>query len=77
MDGDVRYDYKNAETELAAQSDSFDVEVNMNHHVEICGYGIVETPIIYTPRLGKKKLKIKHEFTIQKRIILENVKSKM
>ena len=58
-------------------SKSFDVEVEMNHHVERCGYGIAEIPIIYRPRLGKKKLQIKHGFTILKRIILESIKSKM
>lgn len=58
-------------------SKSFDVEVEMNHHVERCGYGIAEIPIIYRQRLGKKKLQIKHGFTILKRIILESVKSKM
>lgn len=53
------------------KSKSFDVEVEMNHHVERKGYSIVETPVPYRNRLGQKKLKIKHGFTIMKRIIAE------
>src|SRR3990170_2254278 len=53
------------------KSDGFDVEVELNHHVERQGYGIVEIPIPYRPRLGEKKLKLRHGFTILKRMILE------
>ena len=38
------------------KSKSFDLEVEMNHYVERKGYGIVEIPIHYRPRLGEKKL---------------------
>jgi len=53
------------------KSKGFDIEVELNHQVERKGYGIVEVPIPYRPRLGEKKLKLKHGATILKRIILE------
>ena len=53
------------------RSKGFDIEVELNHQVERKGYGIVEIPIYYRPRLGEKKLKLKHGFTILKRIVLE------
>jgi dolichol-phosphate mannosyltransferase len=49
----------------------FDIEVELNHHVERKGYGIVEIDIPYRRRLGEKKLKLKHGVTIAKRIVLE------
>jgi glycosyltransferase involved in cell wall biosynthesis len=55
----------------APKSKGFDVEVELNHHVERQGYGIVEIPISYRPRLGEKKLKLQHGATILKRILLE------
>ena len=54
-------------------SDSFDVEVELNHHVERQGYGIVEIPISYRPRIGEKKLKLRHGFVILRRILLESM----
>jgi len=54
------------------KSKGFDLEVELNHYVERKGYGIVEIPIYYRARLGEKKLKIKHGFTILKRILLES-----
>jgi dolichol-phosphate mannosyltransferase len=51
----------------------FDIEVELNHQVERKGYGIVEIPIDYRPRLGVKKLKLRHGVTILKRILLETV----
>ena len=54
------------------KSKSFDLEVELNHYVERNGSHTVEIPIHYRPRLGEKKLKIKHGFTILKRILLEN-----
>jgi glycosyltransferase involved in cell wall biosynthesis len=53
------------------KSKGFDIEVELNHHVERKGYGIVEISIPYRPRLGEKKLKLRHGATILKRIILE------
>ena len=53
------------------QSKGFDVEVEMNHHVERKGYGILELPIYYRARVGKKKLKLRHGFTILRRILAE------
>lgn len=55
------------------RSRGFDIEVELNHHVERRGYGILEIPIPYRPRLGEKKLKLKHGVTILKRIMLETV----
>ena len=55
------------------QSKSFDVEVELNHHVERQGYGIREVDISYRPRLGDKKLKLRHGVTILKRILTESV----
>jgi dolichol-phosphate hexosyltransferase len=53
------------------KSKGFDVEVELNHHVEREGFGIVEVPIKYRERLGEKKLGIKNGAEILKRIILE------
>jgi dolichol-phosphate mannosyltransferase len=53
------------------RSKGFDIEVELNHQVERKGYEIVEIPIYYRPRLGEKKLKLKHGVTILKRIVLE------
>jgi len=53
------------------KSRGFDLEVELNHHVERKGYDIAEIPIFYRRRLGEKKLKIKHGATILKRILLE------
>jgi glycosyltransferase involved in cell wall biosynthesis len=54
-------------------SKGFDVEVELNHHVEREGFGIMEVPINYRERLGKKKLGIKNGAEIFKRIMLEFV----
>jgi dolichol-phosphate hexosyltransferase len=53
------------------KSKGFDVEVELNHHVEREGFGIVEVPIKYRERLGEKKLGVKNGAEILKRIILE------
>ena len=53
------------------KSKGFDVEVELNHHVERRGFSIVEIPIKYRERLGEKKLKIRHGASILKRIMLE------
>lgn len=53
------------------KSQGFDVEVELNHHTERKGFGIVEVPIKYRTRLGTKKLKVTHGATILKRILLE------
>lgn len=53
------------------KSKGFDIEVELNHHVEEKGFGIVEIDIPYRPRIGEKKLKLKHGLTIARRIILE------
>jgi dolichol-phosphate mannosyltransferase len=54
------------------RSKGFDVEVELNHTVERKGYGIVEVPISYRRRLGEKKLKFRHGFTIFNRILTES-----
>ena len=53
------------------KSKGFDVEVELNHHVEREGFGIMEVPIQYRERLGEKKLGIKHGAEILRRIMLE------
>ena len=53
------------------KSKGFDIEVELNHLVERKGFGIVEVPIVYRPRLGEKKLKARHGASILKRIMLE------
>jgi dolichol-phosphate mannosyltransferase len=55
------------------KSKNFDIEVELNHLVEKKGFEIVEVPIYYRPRLGEKKLKLRHGFTILKRILLESM----
>ncbi len=52
------------------KSKCFDVEAELNHYVEKSGYRIVEIPIQYRRRLGEKKLKLKHGFTILKRMLI-------
>jgi dolichol-phosphate hexosyltransferase len=54
------------------KSAGFDIEVELNHHVERQGYGITETDISYRERIGEKKLKLKHGFSIIQRILLES-----
>jgi dolichol-phosphate mannosyltransferase len=54
------------------KSTGFDIEVELNHHIERRGYGIVEIPISYRDRLGEKKLKARHGLEIFKRILLES-----
>lgn len=55
------------------RSKGFDIEVELNHHVERQGYGVREVDISYRPRLGEKKLKLKHGATILKRIFAESM----
>jgi dolichol-phosphate mannosyltransferase len=56
------------------KSKGFDIEAEMNHRVEDMGYTTVEIPIQYRCRLGTKKLKLTHGFSILKRIISESLK---
>ena len=53
------------------RSQGFDVEVELNRHVERKGYATVEVPIKYRQRIGEKKLKARHGATILKRILQE------
>ena len=55
------------------KSKGFDVEVELNHQVERKGFTIVEMPIEYRPRLGEKKLRLRHGLTILKRIVAESL----
>lgn len=57
------------------KSKGFDLEVELNHHIERRGYGIVEIPISYRSRLGEKKLKLRHGATILGRILMESALS--
>ena len=58
------------------KSQGFDIEVELNHLVERKGYKTVEVPIQYRPRIGEKKLKVKHGITILKRILQESTRQK-
>jgi len=49
----------------------FDIEAELNSRVKRSGYSIVETPIKYRKRLGKKKLGFRHGLKILRRIIIE------
>jgi dolichol-phosphate mannosyltransferase len=53
------------------KSKGFDIEVELNHHIEREGFSIVEVPIKYRERLGEKKLGIRNGAEILKRIMLE------
>jgi len=55
------------------KSKGFDVEAELNHHVKRMGYHTVEVPINYRERLGDKKLRLRHGFTILKRILLQGI----
>ena len=55
------------------KSKGFDVEVELNHHVEREGFSIMEVPITYRERLGQKKLKVRHGAQIFGRIFLETI----
>jgi len=55
------------------KSKGFDVEAEMNYHIERSGHQIVEVPIMYRPRLGKKKLKLRHGLVILRRILAESL----
>jgi glycosyltransferase involved in cell wall biosynthesis len=52
------------------KSPGFDIEAELNHHVKQLGYDIVEVPINYRKRLGKKKLGFRHGINILTRIII-------
>jgi dolichol-phosphate mannosyltransferase len=53
------------------KSQGFDIEVELNAHIEKSGYEILETPIKYRHRLGHKKLHVRHGICILYRIICE------
>jgi glycosyltransferase involved in cell wall biosynthesis len=55
------------------RSSGFDIEAEMNHRVERCGYQIEEVSIPYRARMGEKKLKLRHGLSILRRIIAESL----
>jgi dolichol-phosphate hexosyltransferase len=57
------------------KSKGFDIEVELNYHVERQGYDIAEVDIEYRERLGEKKLKVRHGAEILKRMIVETTSS--
>jgi len=57
------------------KSKGFDIEAEINHLVERCGYSSIEVPINYRDRVGEKKLKLRHGLTILKRILSESIYS--
>lgn len=54
------------------KSKGFDVEVELNYHLERRGFAITEVPIQYRNRLGEKKLKVTHGAPILERIMLKS-----
>jgi len=54
------------------QSQEFDIEAEINWFVNKSGYKIVEIPIHYRKRLGKKKLGFRHGLKILRRIVLNS-----
>ena len=52
------------------KSQGFDIETEINQHIGESNYKIVEVPIVYRKRIGKKKLSSKHGLTILRRIII-------
>ena len=57
------------------KSKGFDVEIELNYQVVRDRFNIVEIPIEYRERLGKKKLRFRDGLTIMKRILAESVTS--
>jgi hypothetical protein len=55
------------------RSSGFDIEAEINRHIERMGYKIVEVPIQYRKRLGKKKLGFRHGLKILRRIVIERL----
>ena len=55
------------------KSEGFDIEAELNYHIKRSGYKIVELPIKYRKRLGKKKLSFKHGLKILRRIVIEKL----
>ena len=53
------------------QSKGFEIETELNNHVQKKGYHVMEIPILYRQRIGEKKLKLRHGFAILKRILSE------
>ncbi len=53
------------------RSKGFDIEAELNYHVERQGFGIKEIDIEYRSRVGEKKLKLRHGFQILKRILVD------
>jgi len=55
------------------KSAGFDIEAEINNHIKLSGYKIVEVPIKYRRRLGKKKLGFIHGLKIFRRIIIQEI----
>ena len=56
------------------KSSGFDIEVELNHHIERQGYTIMEVEIPYRERVGQKKLKLRHALPILNRIVTEGIR---
>jgi len=55
------------------KSSGFDIEAELNRHIKRSGYKIMEVPIKYRKRLGKKKLGFRHGLKILRRIVIESI----
>ena len=51
------------------KASGFDIEVELNHHVQNMGWDVVEVPIKYRSRLGDKKLRVRDGFKILARMM--------
>jgi glycosyltransferase involved in cell wall biosynthesis len=59
--------------EWKPRSKGFDIEIELNCYIDKRGYKIAEMPIRYRARLGEKKLKMRHGFTVLRRIMIESL----
>ena len=59
----------------APKAEGFDIEAEMNFHIEKKGYLIEELLIVYRKRLGPKKLGLKDGLPILRRILIDGIRS--
>lgn len=59
------------------ESRSFDIECEMNNYIlNVCGYEIVEVPVTYRPRVGEKKLGLRHGILILFRMVVNRLRAR-
>ena len=55
------------------RSSGFDIEAELNNHINRLGFKILEIPIKYRKRLGKKKLAFRDGLKILRRIVIDRI----